>query len=56
MKILTYIILGYLAYRLFYKRRRIGKTSQQTNHQNKNQWTKNTNPKDGDYIDYEEVD
>jgi hypothetical protein len=54
-KLLTYVVLGYLAYRVFFKRKRIPQEQQKTEY---GKWKKADNSKrnNGEYIDYEEVD
>lgn len=55
MKVLTYIVLGYLAYRVFFKRKRI---PQEQRKEEYGKWNKvdNSNRNNGEYINYEEVD
>jgi len=55
MKILTFIILGYFAYKVFFQRKRIPPKQEQPKY---NQWQEKEKTKNnkGDYIDYEEVE
>lgn len=54
MKILTYILIGYLAYRFFIKPMLIAEPNKKKVNSNNNKTTSNNNG--GEYIDYEEVD
>lgn len=54
-KLLTFIVLGYFAYRVFFERKRIPQERAKQEYGKWKKADKNSRVK-GDYIDYEEVD